>query len=117
MGVVSYEGTILEFHLNYPIEWSLFTCYNGNIFHLGLIYIVGGCSHTNRHHSSLLSYNPVTGEWETLASMMIPRSQMGVAILDNHLYVVGGTNKHHDALHSVEKYSFLKVPLLFRLRI
>lgn len=41
--------------------------------------------------------------------MLVPRSQMGVAILDNHLYVVGGTNKHHTMLHSVEKYSFFKV--------
>ena len=78
-------------------------------FRLGLIYIVGGCTHTNRHHSSLSSYNPITGEWETLAPMLVPRSQMGVAILDNHLYVVGGTNKQNEVLHSVEKYSFFKV--------
>lgn len=83
---------------------------------LGLIYIVGGCTHSNRHHSTLLSYNPITGEWDTLASMLVPRSQMGVAILDNHLYVVGGTNKHHNVLHSVEKYSFYKVIEKFSIR-
>lgn len=41
--------------------------------------------------------------------MSVPRSQMGVAILDNYLYVVGGTNKQHEDLNSVEKYSFSKV--------
>jgi actin-binding protein IPP len=34
---------------------------------------------------------------------------MGVAVLDGYLYVVGGTNRHHEVLQSVERYSFEEV--------
>jgi len=78
----------------------------------GLIYIVGGCTHSRRHLQDLLSFNPVTGEWSTLPSMLVPRSQMGVAVLDGYLYVVGGTNCHHEVLQSVERYSFEEVLIL-----
>lgn len=77
----------------------------------GLIYIVGGCTHSRRHLQDLLSFNPVTGEWSTLPPMLVPRSQMGVAVLDGYLYVVGGTNRHHEVLQSVERYSFEEVCL------
>jgi len=41
--------------------------------------------------------------------MLVPRSQMGVAVLDGYLYVVGGTSRHHEVLQSVERYSFEEV--------
>lgn len=71
-----------------------------------LIYIVGGCTHTQRHLRDLCSYNPVTGEWTTLKPMKYPRSQFGLVVLDNSLYVIGGSSKHAEVLKSVEKYSF-----------
>lgn len=79
------------------------------MFISGLIYMVGGCTHARRHLQDLVSYNPVTGEWQTLKPMLVPRSQMGVAVLDGYLYVVGGNNRHHEALQSVERYSFAEV--------
>lgn len=82
----------------------------------GLIFIVGGCTHSQRHLQDLLSFNPVTGEWSTLPSMLVPRSQMGVAVLDGYLYVVGGTNRHHEVLQSVERYSFEEV-LVFSMKV
>lgn len=80
----------------------------GVVEHHGLIYIVGGCTHSQRHLHDLLCYNPVTGEWQNLAPMLTPRSQMGVSVLDGFLYVVGGTNRHN-VLTSVERYSFEQV--------
>lgn len=32
--------------------------------------------------------------------------QMGCVVLDDHLYVIGGTNRHNEVLQSVERYSF-----------
>ena len=46
----------------------------GIVSYQGLIYIVGGCTHSRRHMQELVSYNPVTHEWTTLASMLVPRS-------------------------------------------
>lgn len=77
---------------------------------------MGGCTHSQRHLQDLLSLNPVTGEWSTLPSMLVPRSQMGVAVLDGYLYVVGGTNRHHEVLQSVERYSFEEV-LVFSIKV
>ena len=30
--------------------------------------------------------------------MLVPRSQMGCVVLDDHLYVLGGTNRHNEVL-------------------
>ena len=80
-------------------------------FFTDLIYMVGGCTKNQRHMSDLQSFNPLTGEWKCLPPMTTARSQMGVAIIENHLYVIGGDNKHN-ILDSVEKYSFKKVRFL-----
>lgn len=73
------------------------------------MYVVGGCTHNNRHSQDLMSYNPVTREWTHLAPMLTARSQMGITILDGYIYVVGGTNKNQEVLTAVERYSFEKV--------
>lgn len=38
--------------------------------------------------------------------MQVARCQMGVAILDRYLYVVGGNSSSQAVLSSVERYSF-----------
>lgn len=73
---------------------------------------MGGCTHSRRHVQDLLRLDPATGECVSLAPMLEPRSQIGVAVLDGYLYVVGGINKDHDVLRSVERYSFEQVFIL-----
>lgn len=80
------------------------------IFHIsGLIYVIGGCTHNNRHRQDVMSYNPVTREWDNLSPMLTPRAQMGITILDGYIYVVGGTNKNQEVLNLVERYSIEQV--------
>ena len=38
--------------------------------------------------------------------MLVPRSQMGCIVLDDCLYVLGGTNRRNEVLQSVERYHF-----------
>jgi N-acetylneuraminic acid mutarotase len=71
-----------------------------------LLYIVGGCTHQTRHLQDLLSYNPLTTEWETLSPMKVPRSQMGIVVVNGYLYAIGGSSRSSEVLKSVEKYSF-----------
>ncbi len=78
----------------------------GIVTYQGLIYLVGGCTHSRRHMQELVSFNPNTSEWKTHANMLVPRSQMGCVVWEDHLYVVGGTNRHNEVLKSVERYSF-----------
>ncbi len=68
----------------------------GIFSHGGLVYLVGGCTHSRRHMQELVSYDPVSGEWRTYASMLVPRSQMGCVVLGDFLYVVGGTNRQNE---------------------
>lgn len=68
--------------------------------------MLGGCTHSHRHSREFSSFNPVTGEWTKLAPMKVSRSQMGFAVLDKHLYCIGGSSKHAEVLRSVERYSF-----------
>ena len=67
---------------------------------------MGGCTQASRHLPDLICYNPVTQEWEHLSKMQTARCQMGVAILNRHLYVVGGNSSNQEVLRTVEKYSF-----------
>ena len=88
----------------------------GIVVYQAKIYMMGGCTHSRRHMQELVSYNPVqivleleitstdnaclqvTNEWTTLASMLVPRSQMGCVVLNEFLYVLGGTNRHNEVL-------------------
>ncbi|XP_042209612.1 kelch-like protein 2 [Homarus americanus] len=75
----------------------------GIVEHRGLIYIMGGYTDdTDNDLRDLLSYNPVTEEWKNLAPMLgEPCDTISVAVLNNFLYVVGGTE-----LEEMERYSF-----------
>ena len=58
---------------------------------------------------TLVSYNPVTKEWRQLARMATPRAYVGVAVLDDCIYAVGGWNETRRALRTVERYSIEEV--------
>lgn len=59
------------------------------------------------------SYNPVTHEWSKLASLSNARAYIGAAVLDGHIYAVGGRNDHDGTLATVEKYNIEQVLLFF----
>ncbi|XP_042240313.1 kelch-like protein diablo [Homarus americanus] len=86
---------------------SMVTPRMGVVEHRGIIYIMGGYTYTyNRLRDlrlrDLLSYNPVTGEWKNLAPILGESyNTISVAVLNNFLYVVGGTE-----FEEMERYSF-----------
>ena len=43
----------------------------GIVSYQGLIYIVGGCTHSRRHMQELVSYNPVTRQSISMAELTI----------------------------------------------
>lgn len=75
-------------------------------FFLCLVPTVGGwCS--GDAISSVERYDPQTNEWRMVASMSKRRCGVGVSVLDDLLYAVGG----HDGssyLNSVERYVSIK---------
>lgn len=82
----------------------------------GVIYIVGGCTHTHRRYTrDLLSYHPASRKWLPLAPMHRARSQAAAVVLGNHLYAVGGNAPKRTVLTSVERYSFDDVSVACRL--
>lgn len=50
------------------------------------------------------SYDPVSKEWHRLSDMRVPRAYVGVAVLDGHIYAVGGLNEHQGSLNVVEQF-------------
>ena len=46
----------------------------GIVSYQGLIYIVGGCTHSRRHMQELVSYNPVTRQSISMAMASLVRS-------------------------------------------
>jgi len=60
----------------------------------GKLYVVGGfrfCSGSCPIINTLEVYDPVTNSWTTKAPMPTARAQMGGAVIDGKLYVIGGT--------------------------
>ena len=57
----------------------------------------------------LESYNPITKEWLPLPCMHTKRAFVGLAVIDNMLYAVGGWNEETGALNTVERYNIEEV--------
>ncbi|XP_071799254.1 actin-binding protein IPP-like [Asterias amurensis] len=76
----------------------------------GLIYLAGGTTDPTAGVvlRSLESYNPVTSEWNSLASMKHKRSHCSIGVLGDDLYVMGGISADKSVLKSVERYSILE---------
>ena len=75
----------------------------------GLIYLAGGISDMSTDLSLVESYNPVTKEWLELPKMMTKRAYVGLVVLEDMLYAVGGWNQDLGALDTVERYNFQTV--------
>ena len=73
----------------------------------GQLLILGGMSITTQKAVPVFqAYNPATGGYEHLANMICPRCNFGTAVLDNHLFAVGGYGLDGALMHSVERYNF-----------
>uniref|UniRef100_UPI003467EED4 SAKe6DEtal n=1 Tax=synthetic construct TaxID=32630 RepID=UPI003467EED4 len=76
----------------------------------GRIYAVGGYDGSpdgHTHLNSVEAYDPETDTWSPVAPMNTRRSGVGVAVLDGHIYAVGGSHGSPDgSIHhnSVERY-------------
>ncbi|XP_037091200.1 kelch-like ECH-associated protein 1B [Pollicipes pollicipes] len=78
----------------------------GGAFMGGLLYVVGGRKNnpTGVLDSNRVDcYNPITNAWRACPGTLVPRSRLGVALLDGYLYAVGGSNGQQ-FLNSVERY-------------
>ncbi|XP_024877101.1 kelch-like protein 5 isoform X2 [Temnothorax curvispinosus] len=73
----------------------------------GLLYAVGGrqCNEDNeyRYLNAVERWDPGTGQWSSICSMSVRRSEVGVAVLNDKLYAVGGRD-FSSCLDTVECY-------------
>ncbi|KAI8509832.1 Kelch-like H-associated protein 1 [Branchiostoma belcheri] len=72
----------------------------------GFFYVIGGRNNSpdgNMDSNSLEGYNPYTNSWQSYTPMSIPRNRVGVGVIDDYIYAVGGSQgcMHHN---TVEKY-------------
>ncbi|CAF1142072.1 unnamed protein product [Didymodactylos carnosus] len=71
------------------------------------VYVIGGRHNTSRDNkdcSDVERYNPFQNKWEICKSMNLPRNRLGVGVIDNSLYALGGSSGQ--TFHnSVERYS------------
>ena len=57
----------------------------------GKIYIIGGVTRLGKERMGRVDvYNPATNTWVKGQEMPTPRSQLGVAVVGNHIYAIGG---------------------------
>jgi N-acetylneuraminic acid mutarotase len=65
---------------------------------------VGGLDNGDSILNTVERYSPASNSWEAVASMSTKRDDLGVAVLDGHLYAVGGFDGS-SRLNTVERYS------------
>ncbi len=57
---------------------------------LGKVFAVGGLNSSFRGVRSVFAFDPSTGEWSRVRDMPWPRGAMGVAAIEDRIYVAGG---------------------------
>jgi len=71
----------------------------------GKIYIAGGVDNPSRHSlDSLISYDPATDAWTTLAPMQSTRNTPVSGVIDGKLYIAGGRDVDWNATSTLEIY-------------
>jgi len=69
----------------------------------GVIYAVGGQTKSGNSLSTVEVYDPIVGRWRDAEAMSMLRSRVGVAVMRNRLYAIGGYNGT-DRLNTVEVF-------------
>ncbi|KAG1714379.1 Kelch-like protein 18 [Nymphon striatum] len=59
---------------------------------MGMIYAVGGLTKSGDSLSTVEVFDPVVGRWQMAEAMSMLRSRVGVAVMRNKLYAIGGYN-------------------------
>ena len=70
---------------------------------IGVIYAVGGQTKSGNSLSTVEVYDPITGRWRDAEAMSMLRSRVGVAVMKNRLYAIGGYNGT-ERLNTVEVF-------------
>lgn len=59
---------------------------------VGYIFAVGGLTKSGDSLSTVETYDPICGNWKMAEAMSMLRSRVGVAVMNNKLFAVGGYN-------------------------
>jgi len=70
---------------------------------VGVIYAVGGQTKSGNSLSTVEVYDPITRRWRDAEAMSMHRSRVGVAVMQNRLYAIGGYNGQ-ERLNTVEVF-------------
>jgi len=70
---------------------------------VGVIYAVGGQTKSGNSLSTVEVYDPILGRWRDAEAMSMLRSRVGVAVMQNRLYAIGGYNGQ-ERLNTVEVF-------------
>ena len=67
------------------------------------MFMAGGEYPDGSASKSVWRFDPLINVWQEMASMQTPRSELGLSLLDGHIYAVGGW-EGSSRLDSVERY-------------
>ncbi|CAG2055296.1 unnamed protein product, partial [Timema podura] len=91
-------------------QWRTLACLPFAVSKHGLVasgkntlYLAGGEFPDGSASRSMWRYDPILDVWQEMAPMLIPRSELGLAMLDGSVYAVGGWEGSY-RLDCVERY-------------
>ncbi|XP_075225417.1 kelch-like protein 24 isoform X2 [Lycorma delicatula] len=100
----------VEYYCTKTNTWRTLACLPFAVSKHGLVasgkntlYLAGGEFPDGSASRTVWRYDPVLDFWQEMASMIVPRSELGLAMLDGCVYAVGGWDGAY-RLESVERY-------------
>ena len=72
------------------------------------MFMAGGEYPDGSASKSVWRFDPLINVWQEMASMQTPRSELGLALLDGHIYAIGGWDDNHEYLDTVEEYDTIR---------
>ena len=104
--VERYDVTQNKWKFVSPLPHGL--CHHGAVVYCGKIYVVGGVTSQGQVTNAFLEYDPSVEMWTSRScTMRIARSEFGIALIDNTIFIIGGCNAEQK-FSSVEVFDFKK---------
>ena len=69
------------------------------------LYVIGGLDHRWRPMKFCERFDSKTNTWQEIAKLLSPRWNLGVAVLHNKIYAIGGNHNVEQFANTVEVYN------------
>ncbi len=99
--VISYDPVVNSWSYHTALPMPMFG--GASVAQGTIIYLLGGMDINGNYLNSVIAYNTINGNSTPVGTLVYPRARMNAALLNNKIYVVGGSG----AMDTIEEYDLV----------